>query len=303
MSTSYVVGVGRQFDPVPSEPIMESIFQQYERVLVESLVTSFGLDFLVKDQHGGDVDTIYNVRQIGQDDQMTYKNVLNQQAYDQRGQYDKAQKAQYDSDHRFKDRSAELSRQKKEGTLTDAYTGQKFARNADMDVDHVIATKEIHDDRGRVLCVLHGLDLANSEENLQPTDRSINRSMQEKSISEYCDWLKKTEPHRAAELERLRSKPKSELTDKERSLLHKYEQQAAVNADKMKQLDATARKSYEAKLACAYYTSPKFAKDLALAAGNVGARMGVRQALGFVFAEMWFAVKKFKMRPLIWAIF
>lgn len=292
MSTSYVVGVGRQFDPDPSEPIMESIFQQYERVLVESLVTSFGLDFLVKDQHGGDVDTIYNVRQIGQDDQMTYKNVRNQQAYDQRGQYDKAQKAQYDSDHRFKDRSAELSRQKKEGTLTDAYTGQKFARNADMDVDHVIATKEIHDDRGRVLSGLHGLDLANSEENLQPTDRSINRSMQEKSISEYCDWLKKTEPHRAAELERLRSKPKSELTDKERSLLHKYEQQAAVNADKMKQLDATARKSYEAKLACAYYTSPKFAKDLALAAGNVGARMGVRQALGFVFAEMWFAVKE-----------
>lgn len=31
---------------------------------------------------------------------------------------------------------------------------------------------------------------------------------------------------------------------------------------------------------------------MAKAAGNVSARMGVRQALGFIFAEMWFAVKE-----------
>lgn len=43
--------------------------------------------------------------------------------------------------------------------------------------------------------------------------------------------------------------------------------------------DSVARKSYEAKLAQAYYTSPQFAKDLTLAAGNVSVRMGARQAL------------------------
>lgn len=37
-----------------------SIFQQYEKVIIDSLITSFGLDFLIQDQHGGDVDTIYN---------------------------------------------------------------------------------------------------------------------------------------------------------------------------------------------------------------------------------------------------
>ena len=52
------------------------------QVLVESLITSFGLDFLIKDQHGGDVDTIHNVRRIGQDEQMTYKNSANQSAYE-----------------------------------------------------------------------------------------------------------------------------------------------------------------------------------------------------------------------------
>ena len=50
---------------------------------LESLITSFGLDFLLmKDRHGGDVDTIHNVRQIGQDEQMTYKNESNQKAYE-----------------------------------------------------------------------------------------------------------------------------------------------------------------------------------------------------------------------------
>ena len=47
-----------------------SIFQQYEKVIIDSLITSFGLDFLIKDQHGGDVDTIHNVRKIGQDELM-----------------------------------------------------------------------------------------------------------------------------------------------------------------------------------------------------------------------------------------
>ncbi|MDU6248804.1 MAG: hypothetical protein E6612_07785, partial [Paeniclostridium sordellii] len=41
-----------------------------------------------------------------------------------------------------------------------------------------------------------------------------------------------------------------------------------------------------------YYTSPKFAKDVAFFAGNVGVRMGLRQVLGFVFTEVWFTVKE-----------
>ena len=46
----------------PNDNVFQSIWHQYERVIVESLITSFGLDFLVKDQAGGDVDTIHNVR-------------------------------------------------------------------------------------------------------------------------------------------------------------------------------------------------------------------------------------------------
>lgn len=45
MQNNFVQKVGTDFDLEPSEPIIDGLFQQYERVLVESLVSSFALDF------------------------------------------------------------------------------------------------------------------------------------------------------------------------------------------------------------------------------------------------------------------
>ena len=68
MSKSYVIEASKDFYPEKNDDIMDSLFEQYEKVIVRSIITSFGLDFFIKDQHGGDVDTINNVRQIGIDD-------------------------------------------------------------------------------------------------------------------------------------------------------------------------------------------------------------------------------------------
>lgn len=257
MFVNYAATVGSSFEPDPTEPIMESIFQQYERVLVESLITSFGLDFLVQDQHGGDVDTIHNVRQIGRDEQMAYKDLENKQAYDQRGQYDAAK---YHHHPQYIAKNREVSAQKQAGTLFDIYTGQRIAPDGKSDLDHVVSAKEIHHDPGRVLADLSGEDLANSRENLYATNPHTNRT---KKADLMDDFLKKHG---------------DEYTD---------EQQ-----DNMRRVDAASRKAYESKLARAYYTSPKFALSLAKSAGKVSIQMGTRQALGFVFAEMWFAVKE-----------
>lgn len=289
MSISYAINSGLSFEPEPEEPVFESIFKQYERVLIESLVSSFGLDFLIKDQHGGDVDTIHNVRQIGQDEQMAYKNKANRTDYNNRGDYNSQD---YHTHEGYISRNQEISEQKAAGQLYDAYTGQRIMPNEKSDLDHVISANEIHNDRGRVLSGLRGTDLANSSENLQPTSRSINRSMKQKSVQEYLEWLKEHEPERAAELNSLLSKPANQLTDKEYAKLQKYQQLSSIDPKRMEQADSAARSAYNAKLATAYYTSPKFAKDLTLAAGNVGVRMGTRQALGFIFAEIWFSVKE-----------
>ena len=97
MTGSFAIQSNNGFSPEPEDNVMDSIFKQYERVIIESLISSFGLDFLVKDQHGGDVDTIHNVRQIGKDEDMTYKNKTNQSNYENRGEYNSCE---YHSDKR-----------------------------------------------------------------------------------------------------------------------------------------------------------------------------------------------------------
>ena len=279
MQTNYLKKIDQSFDLEPSEPVMTGLFRQYERVLVESLVTSFALDFLVKDQYGGDVDTIHNVRKIGQDDKMTYKNMLNQQEYEQRGEY------VYDSYHSGKDTNyAKMTHElreaaQKEGKpvpIKDEYTGDTVyvlgkSKGAPPDkkasLDHVLTAKTIHEDRGRVLSGIKGEELADARDNLRWTNTSLNSSMGATKDSS-------GDPVEIPEYIALHP----ELPEETKA--------------NMMQNYYSAKASYEAKLAQKYYTSTQFKLDMAKAAGNVSVHMGAKQAFGFIFAEMWFAVKE-----------
>ena len=240
---------------------LKTIFKQYESVIIESIITSFGLDFIIKDQYGGDVDTINNVRKVGQSspdgkDVMTYKNKQNEQNYNNRGDYNSSE---YHSSSAYKNKNKEISAQRKSGKLVDSYTGKKIKQNDKSDLDHVISAKEIHDDRGRVLAGLDGVDLANSDENLKATNPHTNRTKKADTMDDFLD------------------KHGDEYTDKQK--------------ENMKDIDKQARAAYEKKLAKTYYTSPQFANDTALAAGKVGVKMGLREAFGFMFANIWFEIK------------
>ena len=269
-------------DVDPEDNVFDSIWKEYERVILQSLVTSFGLDFIVHDQYGGDVDTIHNVRQIGKDSKMKYKNANNEKDYENRGAYDSDA---YHKDPRYIAVNRDVSQKKKNGTLTDSYTGKKVDRNAKVDLDHAVPSKEIHDDRGRVLAGLDGKDLANNEDNLKPTDRSINRSMQDKDMDEYLDNWERNKAERKQRINAL--KAKKSLTDRERKELEKLQKLDQIDPDKMREENQKAREAYDAKISLAYYTSGKFYKDTAIAAGSRGAEMGMRQALGFVFVEIY----------------
>ncbi len=291
MGAAFAVKSTYGFQPEPNEDLMDSIFKQYERVIVESLITSFGLDFFINDQHGGDVDTIHNVRKIGTDENMTYKNKSNEVAYEKQERYNANISTEYHSHEKYKSINAENKAKKEAGNLVDAYTGNKVKPNSKTDLDHVISAKEIHSDRGRVLSGLKGTDLANCEENLKATDSSINRSKKEKNVNDFITKLDSSSEERKSELARLKAKDKSQLTEKDKKIIHKYERLEAVDRDEMKKVDANSRKNYEAKIAKEYYTSPKFAKDVTSAAGKLGATMGIKQAVGFIFTEIWFSVK------------
>ena len=248
--------------------------------MVTSLVTSFGLELLVSevsdvtgserlafDRHGGDVDTVHNVRQMGIDPKMGYKNPANEVAYEARGAYDpKRYHPQSGSNYAtIKHEAREAARDSGKG-VEDAYTGgtvwftkAKGHPEAKAELDHVLSAKWIHDDRGRVLAGMDGTELSDDPSNYRFTNKSLNASMGARDIP---DWL---------------AEHADEVTDEQR--------------DRMMGAYEEARARYDASVA-AYYTSPAFAKDLGKAAGRQSAMMAARQVCGLVLAEVWFAIKE-----------
>lgn len=284
------------------EESYESIFTQYENVVIQALVTSFGLDFLVKDRHGGDVDTINNVRKIGEDPNMEYKSKKNASNYDNRGKYD--QKS-YHSDYRDGEKTnfAKIKHEKRQNyfengnkAFKDEYTGENNlnflgkSKNAPADknaeLDHVIEAKSIHDDPGRVLAGLDGKLLADNPENFAWTNKSLNASMGSWANQQMQQWKRQCEEAK---------KTGSTIPPKPRVDMEAYIDSHPELDEKTKKnmLDRykKAKKAYDTKVNRVYYTSKEFWKNTGIAAGKLGLTMGLRQALGLVFTEIWFTVK------------
>lgn len=289
MAQTYALSFAKEVDTVASGnndngPVFDTLFQQYEQVVVKSLITSFGLDlFLGHDQRGGDVDTINTVR----DSSVGYKDKKNEADYNNRGEYNP------DTYHKHEDYIAKnraVNDQKKSGNLQDAYTGKKLSINEKVDLDHTISAKEIHDDPGRVLAGVAGEELANRDSNLNATNSSVNRSKKAKNADEFLQKLEEDKSKSQVRINELKNK--KDLTDEERKELSKLENLDAVNPDQVKERDNQARKAYEAEIATRYYTSPKFLKATAKASLKKGGQMGLRQCLGFILTEAWFSVKE-----------
>lgn len=242
------------------QTIFSEMWSAYRGIIMHSIVTSFGLDFLVKDQTGGDVDTIHNVRESG-----IYKNAHNAAAYENRGEYDSVAYHHNDAyDNMIREARGSMT------FIDDAYVPDNkiyYGKASNLrttgkkaNLDHVISAKEVHEDRGRVLAGLDGVELANQETNLRFTNESLNKSMGAKTIEEYIQWR----------------------TDQGDPLPDDVQK-------KMREEDANARQAYEQRINNAYYSSDKFILDAGIAATQRGLEMGVRQALGFLFIEIWCA--------------
>jgi hypothetical protein len=274
-STGFVQNIEPRFNGDPDESVLGSLLREYEHVVFKSIITAFGLDLFIKDQYGGDVDTIHNVRAVGTDPNMHYKNAANETAYQNRGEYShKLVEGQGTNFQRIKhDARIRYGEDPKHNTVQDAYEDKPLgflgkSKNHPTDksaeLDHVIAVKEIHDDRGRVLAGMSTVELADSEDNLRWTNEHLNKSMGADEIPDY-----------------IASHP--ELPgDVKKRMMDAYTQ---------------AKIAYEKKLAKAYYfdfSNPncrQFYKEAAVAAKSRGIEMGLRQAMGFLMTELWFSVK------------
>lgn len=262
--SEFINELNNSVSPDPENNVFADIWKQYERVVLHSLITSFGLDFLVRDQHGGDVDTVRGVREG------IYKNPDNAAAYAARGDYDSIA---YHTDPRYvsKVRSARAAYNADGTTVADAYVpGRKlhFTKASGVgttgraNLDHVVAAKEIHDDAGRVLAGVDGVDLANSDYNLRFTNEQLNKSKGEASVDTVIERGVKGEP----------------LPEEV--------------ADRMRAEDQQARAHMDEEINRAYYSSARFLGDAAAAACKRGVEMGIRQAVGFYFLEVWIACEE-----------
>lgn len=277
--------------------------EEINKVVTKSLVTTFGLDFLLlEDKKGGDVDTIHNVRQG------IWATEQEMQNYECRGKYDSEayhRHANYIETNRI---NKELQ---KSGELKDAYRNNKtFAfqnKQEKTNLDHVIAAVEIHNDAGRVLAGLDGVELANKSSNLCVTGETINKVKNKHSITELLGDgkpLQQSIASREVNIEKLKNKLESMPQDSPQQK-HEYqqalntlkvqqerlEQLLQVNPDTMKKVDAKARAENEKQIN-SYYTSSKFFNASINAAGVAGIKMGLRESLGLVFAEIWFELKE-----------
>ena len=265
---TFISEVSNGENPNPHDNIFAGIWKQYEKVVLHSLITSFGLDFLVHDQYGGDVDTVHGVREG-----VAYKNPDNAAAYEARGAYDTAA---YHGDERYRMRVQEAREAfNNEGIrVEDAYVPGRllsFTRASSVgttgraNLDHVVAAKEIHEDKGRILAGVDGVDLANSEYNLRFTNENLNKSKGADSVEEVL----------GRERHNFDGEKGREIPDEV--------------ADKMRAEDKQARAHMDKEIEQAYYSSARFLGDAAEAACQRGVEMGMRQALGFYFLEIWLA--------------
>lgn len=271
------------FFPDPKDNIMDSLFHQYERVIIESLISSFGLDFLIKDQYGGDVDTIHNVRQIGDgvnsDPNMKYKNKANEANYQNRGTYDRAEYHENNATYSSIRKEAKKEFNENGVWIEDVYTSSKLGISKALpnekraELDHIISGKSHHDDQGRVLAGISGSDLANQPDNLRFTNMKLNNNMRDKDIPEYIKWCEDN-PDKV-NWNGIRGEPLPD--DVKKKLMSEYER---------------SKKASDTLINRTYYTSTTFLNDTVMAAGTVGLQMGIRQTIGLIFTEIWFSVRE-----------
>lgn len=264
---------------------VNKFFNESRDQLLDIITNKFMIGGIISksDRDGGNVDTIHNVRIKDEFGNLKYASEEMKRLYENRIPYNKDETNRYKKNKLFRITNKEYSAQKKEGNLDDSYTGIRLRRNADVDLDHTISKKEIHDDPGRILAGIDGPELANKESNLNPTDRSINRSKNQDSTEKFIKRIEQEEQKRINKIQELKNK--ESLTDKERKELHKLKRLQEINKEKMKKIDKRARKEYEAVLNKEYYLSKKFLGDVGKTSLKEGYKMGFQQVLGLFLRE------------------
>lgn len=226
------------------------LLYQYKSVVLNSLITAFGLDqLLFRDKDGGNVQTIHNAEH----------NVYANDTFRERGEraYNRNDyaPASYMNARRKRDFQANEH-------IYDCYTGRELPKDGRAHLEHIVSAKENHDRTDlRILFDKEGMSkVINGEKNTAYINGSMNESKGEKPLEEW--------------------KSQSSRKDKSKTNGEYY----CVDSEKAHAADERARKNINHEVArkkLAHYGS-SMAKD----GLKQGGQMAIRQALGVVFTEV-----------------
>lgn len=157
---------------------LQKLFSDCQQQVISQIIGPFGLSTaMFEDRNGGNVTTLRNFSRddaeyVAEKDKSSYE--CSQKEYD-REDYSHPTFAKKSQQHRAKGK--------------DAYTGKNVVPE-DMDLDHVTSLKTISEDKKTHLALETGenydrvKEMANSDENLAHTHKSINRSKRGDSAGE-----------------------------------------------------------------------------------------------------------------------
>lgn len=265
------------------EKRFDDMLGDIRKSVVSTVANAFGVGKLVSayDRTGGNVDTVHNVHQ------KIYASDAERQRYEERGEYDTIACHSHDS---YKTANAAMGDALKDDTLVDTYTGEsirpadKKDRQRKPSLDHVVAAKNVHDDRRRVLAGLETEDLSNIQANLTPTTKTVNSTKGTRDADQIAQLLACKAVKRRAQLEELKSRQDS-WTDKDRKRFNRLQAQENIDIERVREKEQAAQEAIKAETENAYYTSGKFARATLTAGAKEGAKMGMQQALGVVVVE------------------
>lgn len=163
------------------EERLQKLFKDCQNQILNQIIGPFGLSSaMFEDRNGGNVTTTHN---FSRDDA------------DYISEKDKASHAQVNKQYNRNDYESHDWKNKSEehrSSGIDGYTG-KVTLAKDMDLDHVTSMKEIAKNKKANLALNTGESLnkikamANSNENLVATHKSINRSKSDQNITEFAE--------------------------------------------------------------------------------------------------------------------
>jgi len=263
-----------------NEEFIESFdFDELEKKLESQLGEEFSNLELLKEEKEkiGNPDALGEVildevwKQFGNQIGLDMTNETLNQKYDREHQgetYEEVGKKVM-QDPKYKEANKAMKEQQQSGNLKDEYTGKNINQNEHANLDHVVSRKELYENMRRKQAGINTEDLANKDENLKPTNESLNKSKNATSVENYIKTREQREQRLREQNERANKKiDESSMSDVEKKKAKekndkRLQDKLDANDKLMKKADKEARCAINKDIAkgVAKETAKKAGKD------------------------------------------